>query len=131
MKFGNKELKNVKDIPDYYFLKFYKNFARIYTDFGTYAVLAECVDVYTDKNLLYDIKKSIQQKLNDSEIAQIGITLSTYPTLSFMEKERLEFLKLCLLKKQDFEYFSEKYFWIQNNYLKPISVFMGIISYVP
>ncbi|MBI2356346.1 MAG: hypothetical protein HYV13_04035 [Candidatus Doudnabacteria bacterium] len=36
--------------------------------------------------------------------------------LSFIERERLEFLQECLKRKPNFKAFAEKYHWSQNNY---------------
>lgn len=116
---GRELSKNLTKVPDAKISKLYKNLGERYIAFGKHAVLPESADVYTDKRLLQDMKKILKNILSDSEISEACIILSTYPMLSFMEKERLEFLKLCLMKNPDYGAFSRKYHWIQNNYLMP------------
>lgn len=118
--FGDECMKFMQRINDEKLAKAYEEYYRIHTNFFTHGVLPECADVYTDKNLFSDMRWEIKENVSNKIVWDIAITLSIYPMLFFIEKERLEFLKLCLMEKPDFDEFSKKYHWIQNNYLKPV-----------
>lgn len=99
---GDKLLKALKK-DDKVFAKDYKDFYDTYTRMFTHSVVPESADVYSERELKQD--------------PETNVILSTYPMLSFMEQERLDFLTMILSNKIDFKKFVEKYHWIQNNYL--------------
>jgi phosphohistidine swiveling domain-containing protein len=112
-QFDNKQLwLSYKDFIDNY---------RLYMEYGTGL---ECVDMYTEYHLRNNVKKELPD-LDELKITDIVISLSLQLELSFMERERLDFLEICLKDydsiinnkiTSDFEEFSENYFWVLNNF---------------
>jgi phosphohistidine swiveling domain-containing protein len=115
-----------------------KQFWSVYSDymlihyFGyvCYGGAWECVDVFTAYHLEPLLKKELPN-LSDDKIRDIMRTLGSPAHLSFMEKERLLFLELCigLYKYKNcsinnistkwrlkLKLLSDKYFWIRNTY---------------
>ena len=90
----------------------YSEFYEAYTTLFTHSVMPECGDVYSDERLAKDLKPYIRK----FSLQEVSVILSTYPMLSFMEQERVDFLRMVVSKKLDFQKFSKKYHWIQNNY---------------
>lgn len=114
---GESEVKRIEKLSDADFAQAYKKYYQLQTDFFTRSVMPEGSDVYSDKHLLNDLLKFAKNKFDLTELSEAGIALSTQTVLSFMELERVEFLKGAISGKIDFGKFSRKYHWIQNNYL--------------
>src|SRR3989338_9958850 len=95
LKLGEKFVREAPKMSDTDFANFYKVYYGAHIEFFTHSVMPEAMDIYSDQELKNDPEKNI--------------VLSTYPMLSFMEVERVEFLKLCLSNKPSFEKFSQKY----------------------
>lgn len=81
-----------------------------------HSVMPESADIYTEEHLIKDIQRDLKI-LDFQSASELAFILSTGAFLSFMEKERLEFLKLTLSKNPNFQKFSQKYYWLQSNYL--------------
>lgn len=119
MKIGEESMLSISKASDSEFIKQYKRMYDAYTRFGTYATMPESVDIYSDQKLVDDILKNTQKSITRKQAMDAALILSTYPMRSFIEDERHEFLKIVLSKNKNFEAFSEKYHWIENNYFSP------------
>jgi len=115
-KIGNKELANS-----------YVRFTKKYLNYLPYAAAIECVDIFTAYYLEDIVKKEI--KVSDDKLKDIIFVLSSFHELSFMEKERLDFLEICLKHfndikknkitnglKRELENHSKRYFYVLNNF---------------
>ncbi len=117
------------------FWEVYQAYADTNLDYVRYSVTLECVDIFSS----YYLEKLVWQELPMepvSAIKNITSTLATPAHLSFMEQERIAFLKVCLglysllwkNKKVAYESLpsknwrarikklSDDYFWVQNNF---------------
>ncbi len=105
----------------------YTNFMNKYLDYLPYQAGIECVDVFTTYYLEDMVKKEIN--ITVDKLRDIMFILSCPKILSFMEKERIDFLNMCLshyndirknrltdnLKKQ-LDKHSKKYFYVLNSF---------------
>jgi len=66
-----------------------------YINYTRYVVMPECVDTFTTYYLEDLVRKELPDVGNEQQ-KDIVRTLSTPPHLSFMEKERINFLELCI-----------------------------------
>lgn len=106
-----------------------------YINYTRYVVMPECVDTFTTYYLEDLVRKELPDVGNEQQ-KDIIRTLSTPPHLSFMEKERIIFLELCIdiynrVKKEGLLRLnnisskafqrkliglSKQYFWLGNTY---------------
>lgn len=109
----------------------YKSFMDDYLDSIRYAVGLECDEIFTTYYLEDLVQKELGE-LNKEEFVEIVSVLSTPLILSFMEEERIDFLRVCIdyykelhnLKFKDawgdllknLKALSRNYFWILANY---------------
>ena len=119
----NKDRMNNRDLH-----RSYVNFMNKYLNYLPYPAGIECIDIPTTYYLESMIQKELP-KLPARELNNILLVLSSPKKLSFIEEERIDFLKLCLanyndirnnkltskLKKQ-LDNHSKKYFYVLNNY---------------
>ena len=115
-KMDNKELCNS-----------YTRFMNKYLDYLPYQAGIECIDILTTYYLEDMVRKELS--ISSDKITDIVFALSCPKILSFMEKERVDFLDICLsnyddikknkltdnLKKQ-LDKHSRKYFYVLNNF---------------
>jgi phosphohistidine swiveling domain-containing protein len=99
-----------------------------YVDYMAYPAGIECIDILTNYYLGGFFKNELPE-LSGDELREIIIVLTSPKKLSFIEKERLEFLRFCLenydeiknnnlnenIKKQS-KSLSKKYFYVLNNF---------------
>jgi phosphohistidine swiveling domain-containing protein len=121
---------NKKDIDNKDLWNSYFSFISAYQLYMEYGTGLECVDIFTEYNLRNLVKDEFPDLDNEKRTDMI-INLSSQPELSFMEKERLDFLEICLKNKNqikkgvipdNFEDHSKNYFWIQNNFKQPLNL---------
>ncbi len=110
----NEEIVNtdLRDLSDTELAKLYKKFIKILSDFVVYGTFWEIVDPYTEK--LHDFIKK-KYKLNDRDVAETLVLLSTPERRSFLTQEKMDFIGVCL-GKMSVDEFHSKYFWIDSNY---------------
>ncbi|MCX6707876.1 MAG: hypothetical protein NT001_07130 [Candidatus Woesearchaeota archaeon] len=100
----------------------FKEFYDLTVLFCEVAVIPEGGDPFIEEYLMPRLKKT--EKIPENEINEVMITFSTPVMRSFMDKEHIDFLKLCIsYLKDDKSRFSAKlrkhsddYFWIRNNF---------------
>lgn len=105
----------------------YKNFTNHHIDQARYSAFIECVDPFTEDELPRILKKELP-KISDPERSQIAIIMSSPLKLSFMEAERILFLKSCLEIMKDerklelrTRNLAQRYFWIATHYGKAVT----------
>jgi len=106
-----------------------------YINYTKYVVLPECVDTFTTYYLENLLRKEFSQ-LDSNDVKEVISIMSIPPYLSFMEKERINFLELCLvvyelvrrkkiiqlkdIHQKEFQKriskLSQQYFWYCNTY---------------
>ncbi len=94
----------------------YARVYRPYQRFVSYAVMPEAADIYTDYHLLADLRRALGGRVSEDQISAIALTLATAPFRSFMEEERLAFLRECLKRRPNCQWLSRRFHWVQNNY---------------
>ncbi|MFH1770826.1 MAG: PEP-utilizing enzyme [archaeon] len=106
----------------------YVEFNERNLDYMAYCAGIEFIDIFTDQYLVPMMRKELP-KLSTEKFMNLIITLTAPRHLSFMEEERLLFLKICLnnygtlrkiktsskLQKQ-LDKLSKKYFHVLNNF---------------
>lgn len=90
-----------------------------YTEMFTHSTMPEGADIYSNYYLLGDLKRYTKKQAGNEELNEIAIVMSAPHILSFMERERTEFLRNALSKKPDWKKMEVEYHWVQNNYLGP------------
>ena len=107
----------------------FKEFFDKYVSFVEYGVIPEAGDPFAEHYLIPKLRK---EGIPEPEINDVMVTFSTPVVYSFMDNEHIDFLKLCLsyLKKgKDFnkklKEHSKRYFWLRNNYSKPMMLDEG------
>lgn len=72
----------------------YTDFMNKYLDYLPYPAGLECIDIFTNYYLKNLVKKEID--ISPDKIRDIIFILASPKKLSFMEKERIDFLDICL-----------------------------------
>ncbi len=148
---------NFKKILDKELVKIYLDFITNLTNEWTIPLVMEGTAIYTEKKLFPEFKKELSG-FNNKLINKYFAILTQPEELSFIGKERLNFLSLCLLvfknnrlstiikkkktniseiklKYPDFYnqllIHQENFYWVRNNYLRaePINI-PGFISFL-
>ena len=96
---GDKFIKNRTSMTDQELGKSYKKFTSDYVNNLSFAATIEGVDIFTAYHLEDEVKKEIG--VSDVKVRDIISTLSLFTELSFMEKERLNFLRFSLKHFKD------------------------------
>jgi len=128
------EKVNLKEYSNKKLWQEYDNFYHVYMAEFWPPIATESCDPFTDKDIIEIFKK--ETKVSPDQVSKY-LSIMTYPLLySFIEKERMDFLNLCLeylkldkrpknIKQVILNYpkyhtllkkHSRKYFWIRNNY---------------
>lgn len=114
---------DLKEIKDEKLWQLYGKFFQAYVKFVEVAAIPECGDTIAENYLLPLLKD--KEKVKEGEINEVMMVFSTPIMYSFMEKEHLDFLKLCVIYLENrvnglFERMLKEhvldYFWIKNNY---------------
>ncbi len=141
---------NLKELSNKELVSEYLNFVENFTNEWTIPLVMEGTAVYTEKSLLPKFKKELNT-LDNKTISEYFTILTQPEKLSFIGKERLDFLKICLiifrnkkilkfLKKKikiskikdlDPPFYKQllehqkKFYWVRTNYFKtePITIF--------
>ncbi|MBC8500281.1 MAG: hypothetical protein ISS25_02605 [Nanoarchaeota archaeon] len=98
----------------------YKRWLEKYVSFLSYPLIVECTDIFTTYHLEDAVRKELPD-LTPDEMSDLIIAMSSPKELSFMEHERLDFLKACIknygkLKKKHFEKQSKKHWFVINSF---------------
>jgi len=118
----NKFSKIRKKLSNKDLWKSYKNWLDEYLSFLSYPLFVECTDIFTTYHLEEAVRKELPD-ISPDEMKDIIITLSSPKELSFIEHERLDFLKTCVknygkLNKKHFQKQSKKHWFVLSSFRK-------------
>jgi phosphohistidine swiveling domain-containing protein len=134
---------NLKKISDRELISEYLSFMKSFTDEWTIPLVMEGTAIYTERKLFPEFKEKLKG-FNDKTVAEYFALLTQPEKLSFIGRERLNFLKLCLEILRDKKLFKflkrkieiskiktlfpifynqlskhqKKFYWVKINYLK-------------
>lgn len=121
---GWKMLNQIDQLSRHELAGAYKNFSELNFDHARYATFIECDDPFTEDELPRILKKELP-KISDSERSRIAVVMSSPSKLSFMDAERILFLKSCLEVMKDkrklesrVRNLARRYFWMMTHYGK-------------
>ncbi len=116
---------NLKELDNGGLLKVYFDLADIYTKKLAASPLIDGFALATDTLISLKVQKFLEQKNKGDEFVKYFSILTAPTFLSFLQLEEIEFLEIAkemqensAEKDKKLKEHQEKYFWIQNNYVK-------------
>jgi len=106
---------DLRKVNDQRIIKEYLNFMDIFTEQWTMPLILEGANIYIEKVTFPKLKEE-NKSLDNKTINEYFSQLTQPDEISFNNRERLNFLKICK-GQRDISSHQKNYYWIRNNYL--------------